>query len=111
MTRKGKWLSHWAVKKALEGHPKPFLLAWQRGQLEVELYEPRGEDKQKPHSRDEIYVVVTGSGDFTCAGETRPFKPGDILFAPAGAQHRFFDFSDDLSVWVIFYGPEGGEKV
>jgi hypothetical protein len=24
--------------------------------------------------------------------------------------HRFEEFSDDLIVWVIFYGPEGGEK-
>jgi hypothetical protein len=23
--------------------------------------------------------------------------------------HRFEEFSDDLVVWVVFYGPEGGE--
>jgi hypothetical protein len=28
---------------------------------------------------------------------------------PAGVVHRFEDFSDDLAVWVVFYGPEGGE--
>jgi hypothetical protein len=31
------------------------------------------------------------------------------LFVPAGAEHRFEDFTDDLTVWVVFYGPEGGE--
>lgn len=107
---KGKWLSHRTVQKALAAHDKPFILAWQRGELEVELYEPGAKDKQTPHSRDEVYVVVKGSGKFTCAGETRPFSQGDLLFAPAGADHRFFDFSDDLSVWVIFYGPEGGDE-
>ena len=106
----GKWLAHKAVQKALQGQDKPYILAWERGELEVELYEPRGTDTQSPHTRDEIYVVVTGSGDFTCEGETRPFKPGAVLFAPAGADHRFLDFTDDLSVWVIFYGPEGGDK-
>jgi hypothetical protein len=25
--------------------------------------------------------------------------------------HRFENFSDDLAVWVFFYGPEGGEAV
>jgi hypothetical protein len=25
--------------------------------------------------------------------------------------HRFEAFSDDLAVWVIFYGVEGGEAV
>ena len=109
---KGKWLSHKDVQEALqEKTSKPFILAWQRGQLEVELYEPKGRDKQTPHTRDEIYIVVKGSGNFTCNGETKPFSEGDVLFAPAGADHRFMDFTDDLSVWVIFYGPEGGEKV
>ena len=107
---KGKWLSHKTVQKALQGHDKPFILAWERGELEIELYQPRGEDKQSPHSRDEIYIVVTGSGDFICAGETKPFVVGDVLFAPAGADHRFLDFTGDLSLWVIFYGPEGGDK-
>lgn len=34
---------------------------------------------------------------------------GDVLFVPAGVEHRFEDFSDDLAGWVVFYGPEGGE--
>ena len=29
----------------------------------------------------------------------------------AGITHRFEDFSDDLVVWVLFYGPEGGEAI
>jgi mannose-6-phosphate isomerase-like protein (cupin superfamily) len=37
------------------------------------------------------------------------FEPGDALFVPAGAVHRFEDFSDDLAVWVVFWGPPGGE--
>jgi hypothetical protein len=30
---------------------------------------------------------------------------------PAGMTHRFESFTDDLTVWVIFYGPQGGEYV
>ena len=106
------WLSHTDVQKALhQTADKLFILAWQRGQIEVKLYQPRGEDKQTPHTRDEIYVVVKGAGQFMCDGETKAFGEGDMLFAPAGADHRFLDFTDNLSVWVIFYGPEGGEKV
>jgi hypothetical protein len=33
-----------------------------------------------------------------------------VLFAAAGAVHRFENFSGDLTVWVMFYGPEGGES-
>jgi mannose-6-phosphate isomerase-like protein (cupin superfamily) len=38
------------------------------------------------------------------------FGPGDFLFAPAGVEHRFEDFSKDFATWVLFYGPEGGEQ-
>lgn len=86
-----------------------FVLAFQRGTLEVELYAPRGHDPQTPHRRDEVYVVVTGSGDFVADGQRRKFGPGDFLFVAAGVEHRFENFSDDLVVWVLFYGPDGGE--
>lgn len=85
-----------------------FVELFGHGTLSVELYAPRGHDPQSPHTRDEVYVVVTGRGQFR-NGETRhPFAPGDVLFVPAGVAHRFEDFTDDLAVWVFFYGPEGG---
>ena len=82
---------------------------FRHGSLEIELYAPRGRDEQTPHTRDEGYVVVEGRGTFCCEGRRVTFGPGDFLFAPAGAAHRFEHFTDDLTVWVIFYGPEGGE--
>jgi mannose-6-phosphate isomerase-like protein (cupin superfamily) len=80
------------------------------GSLEIRWYAPRGTDPQTPHTRDEVYAVVSGRGVFACAGERESFGPGDLLFAPAGAEHRFEEFTDDLGVWVLFYGPEGGEE-
>ena len=37
------------------------------------------------------------------------FDSGDILFVAAGVEHHYEDFSDDLALWRIFYGPRGGE--
>jgi mannose-6-phosphate isomerase-like protein (cupin superfamily) len=79
------------------------------GTLSVELYAPRGHDPQTPHTRDEVYVVVTGRGEFVNDGARQRFGPGDLLFVPAHVEHRFENFTDDLAVWVVFYGPEGGE--
>ena len=79
------------------------------GTMEVEVYAPRGRDPQGPHTRDELYFVVSGGGEFVNGPERHPFGPGDALFVPAGVEHRFEDFTDDLVVWVVFYGPEGGE--
>ena len=75
------------------------------------MYAPVGSDPQTPHTRDEAYVVIRGTGTFVSDAGRRSFQAGDFLFAPAGIVHRFEDFSDDLDVWVVFYGPEGGEQV
>lgn len=102
-----------SVAQGLAQLPMPngerFVTLFKRGSLAVELYAPRGHDPQQPHTRDEIYVVVSGCGTFLCGESREPFGPGDFLFVPAGTLHRFEEFSDDLVVWVVFYGPEGGE--
>lgn len=94
--------------QSLGAHPR-FAQVFAHGSLEVEIYAPRGVDPQQPHNRDEVYVVIAGRGRFFCAGETRDFAPGELLFVAAGVEHRFLDFSDDFATWVLFYGPEGGE--
>jgi mannose-6-phosphate isomerase-like protein (cupin superfamily) len=79
------------------------------GTLVVEYYAPRGRDPQSPHTRDELYVVIAGSGWFVNGSQRHRFAAGDVLFVPAGVVHRFEDFGDDFATWVVFYGPEGGE--
>lgn len=86
-------------------------LLLRHGSMELRWYAPRGEDPQTPHDQDEIYIVASGSGTFLRADERFPFGPGDALFVGAGVEHRFIEFSDDFAVWVVFYGPAGGEDV
>src|ERR1700740_1169464 len=74
-----------------------FVEAFTHGSLVVELYAPVGTDPQTPHERDEVYFVVSGSGEFVMAGERSRFKPGDALFVAAGVEHRFENFSDDFT--------------
>ena len=86
-----------------------YVVVFNHGTLEVGVYAPRGRDDQTPHTRDEAYLVARGTGTFLCGNERVRFAPGDFLFVPARATHRFEDFSDDFAAWVLFYGPEGGE--
>ena len=101
------------VSEGLARLPGPqgqrYVELFSHGTLSVELYAPRQHDPQSPHTRDEVYAVAQGSGMFRNGRERHPFNPGDVLFVPAGVEHRFEDFTDDLAVWVFFYGPEGGE--
>lgn len=101
------------IEQAMSQVPTPegkrFATIFQHGSLLMEIYAPQGTDPQQPHTRDEGYVVTRGQGWFWIDGRRERFGPGDFIFAPAGIPHRFEEFSDDLAVWVIFYGPEGGE--
>lgn len=81
-----------------------------KGTMEVLIYAPKGTDPQTPHDRDEVYVVMKGSGTFFDGKQRYPFKSGDVLFVPAHTEHRFEKFTKDFVTWVIFYGPIGGEK-
>lgn len=83
---------------------------FEHGSLVVKLYAPRGTDPQTPHSRDEVYVVASGSGEFVCGSRRTAFQVNQVLFVAAGVEHRFENFSEDFAAWVFFYGPEGGES-
>jgi len=88
---------------------KLFTEVFSHGSLMVEIYKPENYDLQKPHDRDEIYVVISGTGIFYLNGERFPFQPGDFLFVSAHIEHRFESFTTDFATWVFFYGPVGGE--
>ena len=87
-----------------------FINLFEHGTLEVEVYKPEKVDLQQPHTRDEVYIIISGTGEFLNDGTRCTFVPGDFLFVPAGVEHRFENFTEDFATWVIFYGPEGGEN-
>ncbi len=89
-----------------------FVDVLQRGTLNAKLslgeFAPRP-NRQTLHLQDEVYVVLRGHGVLFHDGCRDPFHAGDLLFVAAGVEHHFEEFSDDLAVWIVFYGPPGGE--
>lgn len=86
-----------------------FVNVLQRGTVRLLLSFPLNPNQQAPHEQDEIYVIVRGRGVLFHDGRRDAFETGDVMFVAAGVEHHFEDFSADLAVWVIFYGPPGGE--
>jgi len=100
-------------REAQSGIPGPLgersVLVLQRGTLDVRLSLPVPPNEQTPHLQDEIYVVVRGRGVLVHGGGRDSFESGDLLFVAAGTEHHYEDFSEDLALWRVFYGPSGGE--
>ncbi len=81
-----------------------YVTLFKRGTLELEYYAPVKTDPQQPHTRVEVYFVISGRGTFVESGQKRPFAPGEVLYLPPGVPHHFEDFSEDFATWAIFSG-------
>lgn len=68
------------VAGALNGLPQPATAKWPlgvwdtevlaHGSMSVSLFAPKETDFQAPHDQDELYIIVAGSGEFVCDGQT-----------------------------------------
>ena len=81
----------------------------QQGSLNIKLSQPIPPNRQTPHDQDELYIVARGRGVLVHDGARDEFETGDLMFIAAGTEHHVEDFSDDLTVWVVFFGPKGGD--
>jgi mannose-6-phosphate isomerase-like protein (cupin superfamily) len=99
-----------ASLEALSEHSESFLNLYRQGSLNVDIYKPEKTDPPTAHSRDEIYVIASGSGEFLCFEDCDHIERGDVLFVAAGVPHRFTNFSDDFATWVFFCAPEDNEE-
>ena len=93
--------------KLLNKEKNRFVEVMSDGKMTVEYYAPpQLIDEQKPHSKDELYIIASGKSDFLRDKEAISCIKGDVIFVPAKMEHRFINFSDDFATWVIFYGDE-----
>jgi len=76
--------------------------------LSVGVYHLRaGEpDPQGPHTRDEVYYVLSGRASICVGDEVQPVEAGGVVYVAAGVEHRFVDITEDLDVLVFFAGAQ-----
>lgn len=67
---------------------------------------PGATDRQTPHTEDEIYYVVRGTGRFQNGDGDQAVGPGDVLFVPARRPHRFHSVTEELVLLVVFAPAE-----
>ena len=50
--------------KTLASKETLFATLFEHGTLSLEVYKPHKTDLQQPHERDEVYIIISGSGTF-----------------------------------------------
>jgi mannose-6-phosphate isomerase-like protein (cupin superfamily) len=65
-----------------------------------------GVDRQHPHESDEVYFVQSGRATIRVAGIDHPVGPGSVVSVDRGAEHRFTDITEDMTILVMFAPPE-----
>ena len=66
-----------SLKQASSGeNTTPFSILFTHGSLVVEVYQPVTTDHQKPHDRDECYVIIEGHGNFEMGDQICIIWPG-----------------------------------
>ncbi|PJF40609.1 MAG: cupin domain-containing protein [Chloroflexi bacterium] len=63
-----------------------------------------GEDKQQPHTEDEVYYIVKGKATIRVADEDRSVQAGSIVYVAAHVEHRFHTIMEDLQI-LVFFAP------
>lgn len=63
-----------------------------------------GVDPQQPHTEDEVYCVVGGSGTIQVDGEDRLVVTGSIIYVAAHMKHHFHTITEPLSI-LVFFAP------
>jgi mannose-6-phosphate isomerase-like protein (cupin superfamily) len=70
----------------------------------IYVLETGGTDPQRPHTEDELYVVMSGTAKVMVGGEVRSVAAGSVVFVGAGVEHHFLDIAERLVLLVVF-GP------
>ena len=60
-------------------------------------------DTQEPHSVDEVYFVIEGTGHIEIEGKMKQVNRADFIFVGAHVHHRFVVGNKDLIV-IYFFG-------
>jgi len=110
-TNESFWISSKEAIDKLKMEGSDLVKLSQYGNLTFDIYKPREVDKQRPHDKDEIYMIISGKGILNCNQKRTNCMQGDILFVPAGTEHNFENYSSDFCTWAIFSDPVNKQQM
>lgn len=99
------YMSHISTTKLLEKldrHDTHYVEVLTEDLMSVELAQYPNPEPKQPHTEDELYVVLSGSGMAAVGDETYAIEEGDVVFVKQGVEHDFFDIEDEMTALIVF---------
>lgn len=94
------------IEQQRQAASRPYLEFLRVPALSLGLYTlpAGGEDRQTPHTEDEVYFVTAGRAQVSVAGEEQAVGPGSVVYVAANVPHHFHAILEDLSL-LVFFAP------
>jgi mannose-1-phosphate guanylyltransferase len=90
--------------RELEAEDEQFAEVLATESVTVEIGRYPTSSPKNPHTEDEIYYIISGSGMIRVGDETYDVGAGDVVFVEQGLEHDFFDIDEAITALTIFVG-------
>ncbi len=88
----------------LEAEDEQFAEVLSTESVTVEIGQYPTSSPKNPHTEDEIYYIISGSGMIRVGDETYDVGAGDVVFVEQGLEHDFFNVDEEITALTIFVG-------
>jgi mannose-1-phosphate guanylyltransferase len=94
------------LRKQLEQENKSYVEVLSEESLSVELAQYPNPEPKTPHTTDELYYIISGSGMVQVGDDRYAVDEGDVIYVEQGLEHDFFDIEDEITALVVFASSE-----
>ncbi|AKH97641.1 cupin domain-containing protein [Halanaeroarchaeum sulfurireducens] len=77
--------------------------------VEVARYAAGTAEPKNPHTGDEIYYIISGSGMARAGDETYSVEAGDVVYVESGLEHDIFNIEEDITALLVLAGENPAE--
>ncbi|WP_251328520.1 cupin domain-containing protein [Haloplanus pelagicus] len=89
---------------ALEEEDAQFAEVFSKESITLEIGKYPTSSPKNPHTEDEVYYIISGSGMIRVGEETYTVESGDVVFVERGLEHDFFNIDEEITALTIFVG-------
>ena len=90
----------------LEEEDTQFAEVFSKESITLEIGKYPTSSPKNPHTENEVYYIISGSGMIRVGDNTYSVERGDVVFVEQGLEHDFFNIDEEITALTIFVGSD-----